>query len=176
MKLLAVTIGSRPRGLRGRAFTMVEAVISLVIVAVMLVAALTTVGAAKLGQYKTSQRSRGQLLAEALMAEILQQNYKEPTDTPVFGCESGESATSRANYDDVDDYNGWSSSPPLYKDGTQMSEFTGWRRSVTVEWVNPTNPAEVKLQETNAKRITVTVLYQNMQVARLVAIRTASGY
>jgi type II secretory pathway pseudopilin PulG len=159
-----------------RAFSMVEAVVSLLVVSTMLVAALSTVSASRIGQYKTSLASRGQLLAENLLAEIIAQRYKDPDGQPVFGPESGESTTTRINFDDVDDYHGWSSSPPTYKDGSQIPGFSGWRQNVAVEWVNATEPTQVWPSETGAKRITVTVFYNDMQVASLVAIRTNSGY
>lgn len=155
-----------------RAFTIVEAVISTVIVAVMFVAALHTVGASKLTQHKVATISRGRLLAEAMMSEILQQKYEEPDETAAFGRETGESATSREAYDDVDDYNGWSAGPPVAKDGSALVNSTGWRRSVTVERIDPVNPAEVKTTETGAKRITVTVAYRDVPQATLVAIKT----
>lgn len=161
---------------RRAAFTLAETVMSLVVVSVMFVAALSTVGASKLSQQKASLSSRGQLLAEMLMSEILLQNYKDPGPSPVFGIEPSESTTTRADFDDVDDYNGWSSSPPTYKDGTQIVGFTGWRQSVTVNWVDPMNPAQVAYSDTNAKRITVEIFYGNMRTASLVAVKTASGY
>ena len=156
-------------------FTLVEAVVSLVIVAGMLVAALSAVGAARLSQQRTSQYNRGQLLAEALMSEILPHDYLDPNDTPVFGCEPGESTSTRADFDDVDDYNGWSSSPAVAKDGTELAGLAGWQRSVTVVWVDPADITKVKASESNAKRVTVTVSCNNKQVASLTAIRTNSG-
>jgi len=156
-------------------FTLVEAVVSLVIVAGMLVAALNTVGASRLSQQRTSQYSRGQLLAEALMAEILRQDYLDPNGTPVFGTEPGESNITRADFDDVDDYDGWSSSPPVAKDGTPLAGLSGWQRSVTVQWVDPADITQVQASETNTKRITVTVSCNNKQVGSLTAIRTNSG-
>jgi len=160
---------------RRTGFTLVEAVLSLVIVSVMLVAVLSTVGASRLSQYRTSQYSRGQLLAESLMAEILPQDYLDPNNPPVFGTESGESTITRADFDDVDDYDGWSSSPPMQKEGTHIPGLAGWQRRVTVKWVNPADTGEVKSSETNAKRITVTVSCDNKQVGSLTAIRTNSG-
>lgn len=157
------------------AFTLVEAVLSVLIVGIMLVAALSTVGASRLSQFKTSQATRGQLLAESLMAEILQQDYLDPSDTPVFGCEAGESTTTRADFDDVDDYHGWSSSPPVQKDGTQITGLAGWQRSVTVEWVSPDNVREVQASESGAKRVTVAVSCDNKQLSLLTAIRTNYG-
>ncbi len=166
---VASCIGSR-RNCSPRAFSLVEATISVVIVSVMLVAALNTVPAAKLGGRKTADRGKGMLLAQALMSEILVQDYQEPVDTPVFGRES-ESGGDRANYDDVDDYDGWSSSPPEYKDGTQIANLAGWKRSVAVVWVNATDLSVTSGSETGVKRITVTVTY-NVELASLIAVRT----
>jgi len=162
-------------GQRPGAFTLVEAVVSLVVVGAMLVAALSTVGASRLSQYKTSQYSRGQLLAELLMAEILTQDYLDPNGTPVFGTEGGESTSTRVDFDDVDDYDGWSSSPPAAKDGTPLAGLSGWQRSVTVQWVDPADVTQVKASESNAKRVTVTVSCNNKQVGSLTAIKTDSG-
>lgn len=146
--------------------------ISTVIVAVMLVAALHTVGASRLTQHKVAVVSRGRLLAEALMSEILQQKYEEPDGAPAFGREAGESAASRAAYDDVDDYDGWSAGPPVAKDGSPLVNSAGWRRSVTVERIDPIETDEVKTVETGAKRITVTAAYKDVPQATLVAIKT----
>jgi prepilin-type N-terminal cleavage/methylation domain-containing protein len=154
-------------------FTLVEVVVSLLIVSVMLVAGLNMVGGARLSQFKTSRTSRGQALAESLMAEILQQDYSDPNDTPVFGIESGEASTTRADFDDVDDYHDWNAQPPQYKDGSAIADFTEYQRHVKIEWVDPMNPSQVEASESNAKRVTVTVTVQDMPVAILVAIRTA---
>ncbi len=157
------------------AFTLVEVAVSLLIVGIMLVAALNTVGASRLSQHRITHYSRGQLLAESLMAEILQQDYWDPNDTRVFGAESGESTTTRADFDDVDDYNGWSSDPPVQKDGPEIGGLSSWERSITVEWVNPADITKVQGSESNAKRVTVSVSYNNKKVASLAAIRTNSG-
>ena len=68
-------------GQKGRfptGFTLVEAVISLIIVATMFVAALNTVGTSRLSQHKCSLGSRGRLFAESLMTEILRLDYLDP--------------------------------------------------------------------------------------------------
>jgi type II secretory pathway pseudopilin PulG len=166
-----------PRGVKKRspsgAFTIIEAVISTIIVAVMLVAALSTVGASRLIQHETSLVDRGRLLAESLVSEILQQSYQDPNKPIVFGPESDESTTTRADFDDVDDYHGWSSSPPTAKDGQPLTNSTGWTRTAKMAWINPSDPGEVESTETSAKCITVTASYNNVPQATLVAIRTA---
>jgi type II secretory pathway pseudopilin PulG len=155
-----------------RGFSLLEAVMAAMIVAVMLVAALNTVGASRITQHKATVVSRGRLLAESLLAEILQQDYQEPGATHVFGLEAAESQISRSNYDDVDDYQGWTASPPVAQDGTVLPNTTNWRRTVTVEWVDPLDPQQVSGTETGAKRITVVAAFRDVPQATLVALRT----
>jgi type II secretory pathway pseudopilin PulG len=155
-------------------FTIAEAVISTVIIALMFVAALNTVGASKLTQRQAALNSQGRLFAELLLSEILEQSYKDPGGAPLFGAEPGESVMTRADFDDVDDYNGWTASPPTAKDGTVLANSAGWRQAVTIQWIDPLDPSQVRVSESNAKRITVMLSYNNMPQMTLVAIRTAS--
>jgi len=160
------------RSSNARAFTLVEAVISTLIVAVMLVAALSAVGASRLIQHRASLSYQGRLLAESLMAEIMQRAYEDPNDTVAFGLETGESAATRAAFDDVDDYDGWSASPPTAADGTVLGDTSGWQRLVTIEWVDPNDPTLTETSETNVKRVTVTVLHEGRQMASFVAVKS----
>lgn len=161
----------RPRD--SRAFTLVEAVISTIIVAVMLVAALSAVGASRVIQYKVSLHNRGRLLAESLLAEIVQQAYEDPNDPVVFGPETGEQTTNREDFDDVDDYDNWSESPLEDKDGNEIPQSDDWQWTVAVDWVDPLDPTQVQASETGAKRITVTTKRNNITHATFVAVRTA---
>ena len=160
----------RPKGM-----SLVEAVISMGIVSVMMVAALQMVGAsAQTRQAHASQR-RAPALARDLMAEILPNAYCEPDDTPVFGPETGETGGDRTAFDDVDDYDGWSSQPPQSKDATSMANLAGWRRDVVVEYVDPGNVSNVSGTNTGLKRITVTVTDpQGRQTVRT-ALRSSLG-
>ncbi len=90
-------------GLVARGFTMVETIISVVIVATMFVAVLNSVAASRTTQYKMNEQRYGNLWARALMSEILAQDYEEPVDTVAFGLESPETSSSRADWDDVDE-------------------------------------------------------------------------
>jgi type II secretory pathway pseudopilin PulG len=156
----------------GAGFTVIEAVISTIIVAIMLVAALGTVGASRLVQQETSLADRGRLLAESLLAEIMQQQYQDPNEPVVFGSEADEATATRVDFDDVDDYHGWSAGPPVAKDGTALTIAPGWTRNVAVVWVDPQNPATIETTESGVKRITVTARCNNVTHATLVALRT----
>jgi type II secretory pathway pseudopilin PulG len=172
---LRIELAARIRNPKcARGFTLVEAVISMIIVAVMFVASLNTVGMSKLTQHKAVLVSRGRMFAESLLAEIQEQAYQDPVEPHVFGRETGELPTSRTAYDDVDDYHGWSESPPVAKDGTALPNSANWRRIVTVEWVDPLNPQQVSATETGAKRITVVATFRNVPQATVVAVKVAN--
>ncbi len=153
------------------AFTLAETVMSVVLVGGLLVVALNTVGDATVGQQKTSDRAVGLLLARDLMDEVLRKAYEDLDGSPLFGLEVGESSVSRAGFDDVDDYHGWTASPPEYPDGTALPDRTGWERSIVVEYVDANNLAKVAGSDQDIKRITVTVAHHEVVVCSLVGVR-----
>ncbi len=164
-----VRIPKAPRRTPG--FTLVEAVISIVLVGVLLVAAINTLGATAVSKRSIEHQALGYTLASDLMAEILNQAYEEPNDTPEFGRESSESGGDRTDWDDVDDYDGWSATPPETKDEEPLDGYDQWTRSVEVAFVNPTSLNDLG-GNTGVKRITVTASFKGVPAAELVAIRT----
>ncbi|MHC4986401.1 MAG: type IV pilus modification PilV family protein [Planctomycetota bacterium] len=154
-----------------KAFSMIELVIAVAVVGGLLAAALTTVGASRGSQFKIARRRQAHLLGEALLAEIAQQPY-EDAEARALGTEVGEAGATRANFDDVDDYDGWTDGPPQLPDGTQLTQFADYARRVTVVYVSPMKLTQVSASDTGVKRITVAVDFQGSEVASLVAHRT----
>jgi hypothetical protein len=168
-------VGARPAGLKRRGITLWECAMSTFLVGMVLVTATSTSGTSVRMQTKASERAKAVYLAHALVGEMLGLSYMQPGQTSsAIGREAGESATSRANYNDVDDYNGWADSPPQNKDGTVMSNLAGWRRQVVVEWVGPstlTQPSPGSSSETGLKRMTVTVLHNGTTILTRIAVK-----
>jgi PKD repeat protein len=158
---------------RRRGFTIAEAALATLVVALVLAGALATVGASRTSRARIADRMRAQQLALDLMAEILQTAYQDPVQTPVFGLEPGESATSRAAWNDVDDYNGWTESPPQTKAGSTIADCAGWTRKVLVEWIDPATLAATSSTNTGVKRITVTAQRNGVTLATVAAYRTS---
>lgn len=155
-----------PRGL-----SLVEIVVCTFLVGVLLVAALRTVGSAASGQFRNGESGRARLLARGLLAEILVLSYEEPDGTPVLGPESGEEASgTRADFDDVDDYHGWTAAPPVEKDGSALPNLTAWQRSVTVDYVDPEDLTTAVGGDQGVKRITVTVTRGGTDLASLTTV------
>lgn len=157
-------------------FSLVEATIAVALVGFMLVAALTTVGSSATARLIHADRANARLLASDLMAEILATAYEDPEYGPgsfgLGGDEVGDG--SRALWEDVDDYHGWSATPPQQKDGTELPGLIGWTRSVTVAWVNASNLSMDSVTDTRLKRVEVEVKHGDAVLATLKAVRAAS--
>jgi type II secretory pathway pseudopilin PulG len=171
LKMPRPNSGSSRRA-RARALSLIEVVASTMIVGLMTVAALNGLGATTRSSDTTGNRAVAIGLADELLAEILQAAYQDPSQTPVFGLESGESATLRSGFDDVDDYDGWNYSPPRYRDGTPMPDRDEWRHRVSVRYVVPSNPTQFAGSDQGAKRIQVTVEHRGKVLAEQYALRT----
>ena len=165
------------RGIPRPGFTLVEAVISMLIVGLMLVAALSTLGASARAQHFQASRGRGFTLARDLLTEVLQAAYDDPED-PGNGIDqdSGESGVDRGDYDDVDDYDGWSGSPLEHKDATHVPDAAGWQRQVTVTYADPVTLASTgTTSDTGLKFITVTATGPGGEVTTLQGLRSRHG-
>ena len=163
-------VRARRRGPCRGAFTLIEAIVSLLIVGTLLITALNAVGASQVGQSRLGNRRTAALLAQQLMAEILIGAYEDPDGESVFGPEADE--TARALYDDLDDYNGWSAMPPQRRDGTVVPDRADWQRSVTVDYVKPIDLLDTSVPDQGVKRISVEVVRNSITLASLVAVRT----
>jgi type II secretory pathway pseudopilin PulG len=151
---------------------LIEVVASTMIVGLMAVAALNSLGAATRSSNAIGNRAIALGLADELMSEILQAAYREPSGAAAFGLEAAEPAGPRSAFDDLDDYHGWSQSPPQYRDGSTMPDRTDWRHRVEVALVSPGDPTQTTGTDQGVKRVRVTVEYRNQVLAELVAVRT----
>ena len=163
----------RPR--RRHGLSLIEVVISTLLVGLVLVSALRCVGSLIRGHMSTSELARAQQLAQQLMTEIVNDAYTDEDETPLFGTEPTEPLVTigpRSGWDDVDDYHLWTATPPEDRDGNPLPNFVGWQRDVMVEWVDPFNPANTSPNDLGVKRITVTVRRNGAMVSELVSLRS----
>jgi prepilin-type N-terminal cleavage/methylation domain-containing protein len=119
-----------------RGVTMIEVMLALVLVSTILLVSLTA--SANLLRNHAGQRNmvNGQALANQILDEVSAMNFQDIAN-PVFGLESGELGANRSLFDDVDDYQGYSMSPPTYRDGTVITGYSGWTVSVAVVAADP---------------------------------------
>lgn len=138
--------------------TLVELVITIVIISVAIAG---TVGAFSLIAGRSADplnQTRAVALAQIYMDEILGRRYDE--DTPVGGvpkqpgCTINTEEGSRADYDDVDDYNAINNAAPENAEGTPLAaDYANYRVSVVVQCAG----SEVGLPADDAKRIDLSI-------------------
>lgn len=160
---------------RRRALTLVESVLSIMIIGGMLVATLDTVGAAQRTRALQAWRATGDLLALDLLNEILARCYEDPDLAPgSFGLGGDEvNGNSRARWDDVDDYNGLLETPPRDVLGNAITGAAEFTRAVRVTWVKSEDWATPVGSDTRLKRIVVSVWHGDQLVAELSGLRAA---
>jgi len=156
--------------------SLVEVVMATMIVGVMLVASLDTVGAVYRTQKINATRLTGPGLAQELMGEILSMPYEDPEEPGnTIGRDSGESGGNRLDFDDVDDYHGWSSTNAEAKDGVALAGYSDWQRQVAVKWADPVNENGMMPMKLDLKSITVTVTDPSGVQTTISALRYKNG-
>ena len=136
MRTVPRYIGHRGFTREGKAFTLIEALIASFVVAVATVGVSSMLAATSQQSGAMNDSSISQALARQLMEEIASKPIEDSTGAISLGHETGE--TSRALYDQIDDYNGYSDTTSSIQmlDGTTVNLGNGqtYTRSVAVEY------------------------------------------
>lgn len=161
--------------MRGRYFqpgiSMAETVVATLLVGLVLVSIIQIVGPIVRSRSVQTHRLVATNLANELVEEISTKAFTSPIldDLESMGPGVGEN---RSTYDDVDDYNGWSASPPQLSSGSSNLFLAGWTRSAKVVHVDVNDPRIESGSYTGLKRITVTVSKNGQQLAQVIALRS----
>lgn len=171
-----------------RAFTMVEVVLATATVGVLAVGALSVSVSAAKERTVAASRARAANLAQSMLDEVLSVPAEARSGgslldavaeelakaTAESGGLGGADATARATFDQLTDYNGWTSTPPTDRNGVAVPGAEGYTRTVAVTQVAGGDPAGPEVADTGVYRIEVSVLRNGVEVITATAIRTAS--
>jgi MSHA pilin protein MshD len=128
-----------------RGFTLIELIIFIVVVSAGLAGILSVMDTSVKSSADPMVRKQTVAIAESLLEEILLKDYANPS--------GGYSGTDRAQFDDVDDYAGYSTSAGIVDAlGTATPGLTQYNISPAVSVV-----ASTDLTGVAAKKITVSV-------------------
>ena len=169
---------------QNQGFTLVELVMTIVIIGVASVGITAALGFGLRHQSDGISYARSVTLAQAYMEDIMGKRYDEntpiggvpacsPSTTPCSLAANFNDGESRHQFDDVDDFNGVDDSPPLNVDGTDRDAFARYRVQVNVAYANAAQISGFGLTDTtDAKIITVTVTSPGTNPLTFQAIRT----
>jgi MSHA pilin protein MshD len=143
-----------------RGVTIIEVVVAIVIVAMAATAVLGAMGAITQRGAETMVRQQAVAVAEAYLEEILLQPITEPA--------GGGTPTTRATFNDEDQYNNLNDSPPQDQFGTPITSLAGYSVSVVVAQTT----ALTGITAANAREIDVTVKDPNGATVLLTGYRT----
>ncbi|MEM8668356.1 MAG: hypothetical protein AAGG48_12635 [Planctomycetota bacterium] len=111
--------------------TLIEVVVSILLVSTILLASLGASAAMKRNQSAARDRNIGRELGRQILGEITCRDFRDRKDA-AFGLELDEFANDRTTFDDVDDYHNYVQSTPTHRDGSLDRRFEGWRYQVSV--------------------------------------------
>lgn len=124
--------------------TLIELVISIVVLGIAAVAVLQSLGVLVLANVDPMLRSQNRLLAESMLNEIQTRAFFDSSDDPVLNpasvptdiCPTPETLidNDRNGWDNICDYHGYDSGTegPRRRDGQLLTELSGYRVQVAV--------------------------------------------
>jgi prepilin-type N-terminal cleavage/methylation domain-containing protein len=124
-------IGSR----REPGFTLIEVLLASALLSFIVAAVCQPIAAGQMQTVDTLHGLRGLALAEQLMEEVQALPYADPQGATTVGPDAGE--TSRALYDNCDDYHGFTQAANAISDGAGTlfpSDYQRFTTSVTASY------------------------------------------
>lgn len=151
---------TRARGGPHSGFTLVEVLVAVVLIGVAVAALLGANGAFTRVNAAGADLTTSEFLIEQIRELAVALPVAEPGTSPVvgslFGPESGETL---AQYDDLDDFDGATFSPPIDAGRTPLPDLEDFSQVVTVQNVQPADLDQVAADHSTAfVRVTVRVL------------------
>ncbi len=151
------------------AFSIVEVVISALIIGSVGVIAMNGIAQTYQSQLDTTDLSMADLLARELMEEAMQAEYD--FDASELAIDGG----TRQSFRFLDEYHNWNadrSKPAQFKDGTLLPVGSGWSRTVEVTGIPLADMGYPNKAGVGSKLVTVTVLRSDRRLAQLKAYKT----
>ncbi|HUW18753.1 MAG TPA: type II secretion system protein [Sedimentisphaerales bacterium] len=157
-----------------RGFTLIEALIAVALVGIAIVSLLAANVAFTAANGAGADLSTAEFLIEQIRELTTALPVVEPnTATATFGPEPDEATL--AAYDDLDDFDDKSFSPPISADRAVLTDFAGFTQQITVQNVDPKD-FEVVVADLGSPfiRVTVKVFLNSKEICSTSWIR--AGY
>ncbi len=150
-------------------FTLVEVLIAVILVGLAIAALLVANKSFTIANACGADMSTAEFLGEQMRELTALLPVIDPeTGTATFGPEEA----SLANYDDLDDFDAATFSPPIDANRSVLNDFAGFSQQVTVENVNASNFEQAVADHSSSfVRVKVTVLLNGREISAVSWIR-----
>ncbi|MFH1724271.1 MAG: hypothetical protein ABII00_06575 [Elusimicrobiota bacterium] len=156
---------------------LIEASFTYVLLSFALVALMSVFLVTIRANKDTERVAAGTQLSVQLLEEVRLRRWDETTPTPrapatpsAIGADDGEAAADKAGFDDIDDFDGYSESPPADPLGQPIAEMAGYTRDVAVAYVDSSLQPDAGV--TDYKRVTVCSRWPKMRPVCLDTVLT----
>jgi prepilin-type N-terminal cleavage/methylation domain-containing protein len=152
-----------------KGFSLIEVLIAVILVGLAITALLAASGSFTM----TNGAGADLSTAEFLMEQIRELTALLPVADPQTGIATfGPEEASLAFYDDLDDFDGITFSPPIDADRNVLNDFAAFSQQVVVENVNPSNFEQVVGDHGSSfVRVTVKVFLSAREISSMSWIR-----
>ncbi len=154
---------------REKGFSLIEVLIATVLVGLAIAALVAANSSFTMANDAGSELSTAEFLIEQIRELTTMLPVVDPeTETATFGPEEPNVAT----YDDLDDFDGASFSPPIDGMRARLTSYPQFCQQIAVQNLNPTNFDEVVDDHSSAfVRVTVIIYQNSLQVTSASWIR-----
>lgn len=149
----------RPEG-----FTLIEVLIAMLLIGLAIVSLISANGAFTQANASGAELSTSEFLIEQIRELTTVLPVIDPnTGTATFGPEASETL---ANYNDLDDFNGASFSPPISADRNTLADLSAYTQQITVENVSASDFEQVVSNHSSFfVRVTVRVFLNAREIS-----------
>ena len=129
--------------MRTRGFSLIEVLIASMLVGLAIAALVVANGTFTMANYAGADLTTAEFLIEQIREMTAMLSVMDPSTMtpPQFGVETDEASV--AAYDDVDDFDGVTFSPPIDAARMPLPDLAAFTQLITVDRLNPSNFNEV---------------------------------
>ena len=147
---------------RRSGFTLIEAALVTTIISFGVLAMLQLLAVGTVSNNDGAEMSTAINLAKSVREMMIGMSIADPVTPTHWGSEAGENL---ATYNDIDDFDGKTYSPPIDARRTSIAALNDWSQSIRVQTVDPNLlTSTVPNGTTAAVRVTVTVSRNGKQI------------
>jgi prepilin-type N-terminal cleavage/methylation domain-containing protein len=145
-------------------FSLIEVLIAILLIGLAIASLVVANSAFTKANGTGTDLSTAEFLIEQIRELTVLLPVIDPqTEDTTFGPETGETLT---GYDDLDDFNGATFSPPISAERVLLNEFSAFYQQITVENVSASNFEQVVANHSsNFVRVTVSVYLNSRKIS-----------